>query len=71
MMRRLPNTAARIWDIFKWEDTCEKGPRMHFFNAQIQPTTGPNIEQIVANAVAAALAAERAATAESKKGKSA
>jgi hypothetical protein len=72
MMRRLPNTAARIWDIFKWDEVCEKGARMHFFNAKIQPASGPNIEQIVANAVAAALAAERAKADERpRKGKSA
>ncbi|MGA7808937.1 hypothetical protein [Bradyrhizobium sp.] len=71
MMRRLPNTAARVWDIFKWDDMCEKGPRMHFFNAKIQPATGPDIQQIVANAVAAALAAERAKSERPEKGKSA
>ena len=71
MMRRIPNTAARVWDIFRWDEMCEKGPRMHFFDAAVQPTSGPNIEQIVATAVAAALAAERAKAESPQKGKSA
>jgi hypothetical protein len=69
MMRRLPNTAARIWDIFKWEDQLEKSPRMNFFTKNTQPAGGPNLEEIVARAVAAAIAAERAA--QSQKGKGA
>jgi hypothetical protein len=44
---------------------------MHFFDASVQPTSGPNIEQIVATAVAAALAAERAKAESPQKGKSA
>jgi len=69
MMRRLPNTAARVWDIFKWEDQLEKSPRMNFFTKNTQPAGGPNLEEIVARAVAAAIAAERAA--QSQKGKGA
>jgi hypothetical protein len=69
MMRRLPNTAARVWEIFKWDDVCEKGPRMHFFDANPKVAQGPDIQQIVAQAVAAALAAERASA--TQKGKSA
>jgi hypothetical protein len=68
MMRRLPNTAARIWDIFKWEDQLEKSPRMNFFNAKNQPAGGPDLEKLIASAVAAALAAERAAQAQKGKG---
>lgn len=69
MMRRLPNTAARIWDIFKWDEILEKSPRMNFFNAKNQPANGPDLQQMIANAVASALAAERAAV--QQKGKSA
>jgi hypothetical protein len=69
MMRRLPQTAARVWDIFKWEEMLEKSPRMNFFTAKNQPAGGPDIQQMIANAVASALAAERAA--QSQKGKSA
>ena len=67
MMRRLPNTAARIWDIFKWEDQLEKSPRMNFFNAKNQPASAPDLEKLIANAVAAALAAERAGQAQKGK----
>jgi hypothetical protein len=42
---------------------------MNFFTKNTQPAGGPNIEQMIATAVAAALAAERAAQAQ--KGKSA
>lgn len=69
MMRRLPNTAARIWDVFKWEDQLEKSPRMNFFNAKNQPAAGPDLQALIASAVAAALAAERAA--QTQKGKTA
>ena len=68
MMRRLPNTAARVWDIFKWEDQLEKSPRMNFFNNKNQPAGGPDLQALIASAVAAALAAERAATAQKGKG---
>jgi hypothetical protein len=68
MMRRLPNTEARVWEIFQWDKACDKGERMHFFNRKNQPTGGPDIQQLVAQAVAAALAAERAATAQKGKG---
>lgn len=73
MMRRLPNTSASIWDIFKWDDMCEKGPRMHFFDANIQPAAGTmqvtpdQLQQMIAQAVAAHSAAADVA----KKGKSA
>jgi hypothetical protein len=67
MMRRLPNTEARPWDIFKWGDACEKGPRMHFFEnkneggAGIVSVTADELNRMIAQGVAAALAAERAA----------
>lgn len=66
MMRRLPNTAARVWDIFKWDDILEKSPRMNFFGAKNQPAQGPDIQQMIATAVAAALAARDAATPKAK-----
>jgi hypothetical protein len=71
MMRRLPNTAARVWDIFKWDEMCEKGPRMHFFTSSLQPAsmqvTPEQLQQMIAQAVAAHAAAADAA----KKGKTA
>lgn len=71
MMRRLPNTAARVWDVFKWDEMLEKAPRMNFFNAKNQPAAGPDLQALIASAVAAALAAERAAQAQTQKGKTA
>jgi hypothetical protein len=73
MMRRLPNTAARIWEIFKWDDMCEKGPRMHFFTTNLQPAAGtmsvtPDQLQLM---IAQAVAAHAAAAESAKKGKSA
>jgi hypothetical protein len=60
MMRKLPNTEARPWDIFKWQDACEKGPRMRFFE-NAQESASDDLQKMIAQAVAAALAAERAA----------
>lgn len=63
MMRRLPNTAAVVWDIFKWEDALEKGPRMHFFanklDVGMKMVSEEDFERRVAQAVAAALAAQQ------------
>jgi hypothetical protein len=64
MMRRLPNTSARIWDIFKWDEMCEKGPRMHFFDSNNQPTggsmqvTAEQLQQMIAQGIAAHEAAK-------------
>lgn len=69
MMRKLPNTAATVWDIFKWQDACEKTPRMHFFDNK-QENASEELQKMIAQAVAAALAAERAAVSQAK-GKSA
>ena len=66
MMRKLPNTAARPWEIFDWLGLCEKGPRMYFAgqNAPTKPgvmqVTESEFKDQIAQAVAAALAAERA-----------
>jgi hypothetical protein len=72
MMRRLPNTAAKPWEIFKWEDACDKGPRMHFFDNHLETgtlsVTQADLNKMIAQGVAAALAAERVAT---KKGQTA
>lgn len=71
MMRKMPQTEARIWEIFKWQDACEKGPRMHFFENHLETgkltVTADELQKMIAQGVAAALAAER----EAKKGKSA
>lgn len=73
MMRKLPNTEARPWDIFKWTDICEKGPRMWFTGADpskpgVLQVTAQDLQQMIAQGVAAALAAERAASAPARKG---
>jgi hypothetical protein len=71
MMRKLPNTESNIWKIFKWQDACEKGERMHFFENKRESgtlkVTSDELQKMIAQGVAAALAAER----ETKKGKSA
>ncbi len=66
MMRRLPNTDARPWEIFDWIGVCEKGPRMYFaghsgpVQTDVMAVTEAQFNERVAQAVAAALAAERA-----------
>jgi hypothetical protein len=64
MMRKLPNTEAKIWDIFKWDEACEKGERMHFFENKretgVLQVTQDDLQKMIAQGVAAALAAERA-----------
>lgn len=67
MMRRLPNTAANVWDIFQWDKACESGARMHFFSNKLDTpgtmvVTQDEIQKMIAMGVQAALAAERAAT---------
>jgi hypothetical protein len=67
MMRKLPNTKAVIWDIFKWEDALDKSPRMHFFDNKLEASgaqmyTQDDLQKMIALGVQAALAAERAAT---------
>jgi hypothetical protein len=70
MMRKIPNTSATVWDIFKWDDACEKGPRMHFFANHLETgklsVTSDELQKMIAQGVAAALAAQQAT-----KGKSA
>lgn len=66
MMRKLPNTEAKPWDIFKWGDICEKGARMFFSGTNpskpgVLQVTAEDLNQMIAQGVAAALAAERAA----------
>jgi hypothetical protein len=65
MMRKLPNTQAKPWDIFKWEEICDKGPRMYFSGTNpakpgVLQVTAEDLNQMIAQGVAAALAAERA-----------
>jgi hypothetical protein len=61
MMRRLPNTAAKPWDIFRWQDAVEKGPRMHFFENKheggIVSVTPDELQKLIAQGVAAFMAA--------------
>ena len=66
MMRRLPNTAARIWDIFKWDEMCEKGQRMHFFlgnpqhaNANVLQVTPEQLQRMIEQAVVAHVASAK------------
>lgn len=65
MMRKLPNTAASVWDIFQWDKACETGARMHFFENKLEApgsmvVTQDEIQRMIAMGVQAALAAERA-----------
>jgi hypothetical protein len=67
MKRRLPNSEARPWEIFDWAAMCEKGPRIGFSGATAQKAdvltvTKDDLNQLIAQGVAAALAAERAHT---------
>ncbi len=67
MMRKaLDVAAARPWDIFDWPAICDAGPRVYFSGGAPQKSglmsvTEDEFNQRVAQAVAAALAAERAA----------
>lgn len=65
MMRKLPNTAARPWEIFKWEDSCEKGARMHFFENKpaangMVSVTPDDLQKLIAQGVQAFMAAQSA-----------
>jgi hypothetical protein len=67
MMRKLPNTEARPWEIFDWVGACDKGPRVYFTGQSapakpgVMQVTEAEFKEQIALAVAAALAAERAA----------
>ncbi len=63
MMRRIPNTEARPWEIFEWGKMVEKGPRIGFSGATAKEAglltvTEDEFNRRVAQAVAAALAAQ-------------
>lgn len=67
MMRKLPNTEAKPWEIFDWQGMCEKGARMNFFANKLdaagtQSYSPEDLQKLIAIGVQAALAAERAAT---------
>lgn len=73
MMRRIPNSDVRPWDLFRWQDQLFKGDRQYHNGnrpggSAVVTVTEADFNARVASAVAAALAAERAQAAHPKKG---
>lgn len=66
MMRRLPNTDVRPWDLFRWQDQLHKGERQYHNGNRpggkaLLTVTEDEFNSRIAAAVAAALAAQAAA----------